>query len=122
MTILKRTIACEYSSFYVAGSRDVEIPIGGELRGIRSSTECINVSCLIFQAGDITVSLSDGGKTPNLTEPAFDGMLATPKGVVLLFDANMPEILSMKVPGRETRVRVWTNHPTEPDEIEIVLG
>lgn len=122
MTILKRTIGCEYSSFYVAGSTDVEIPIGGELRGIRSSAECINVSCLIFQAGDITVSLSDEDEALNPGQPAYDGMLATPKGLVLLFDANMPEILSMGVPGRETRVRVWTNHPTEPDEIEIVVG
>ncbi|PWK63574.1 hypothetical protein [Aminobacter sp. AP02] len=122
MTLHRRTVACEYSSFYVAGSRDVNIPIGGELRGIRSSAECINVSCLIFQSGDVNVSLADAGEAHSLAEPVFDGMLATPEGVVLLFDANMPEICSMKVPGRQTRVRVWTNHPTEPDEIEIVVG
>lgn len=122
MTINKRTIACEYSSFYVAGSRDVDIPIGGELRGIRPSVECINVSCLIFQSGDITVSLASADEAHSLAEPAYDGMLATPRGVVLLFDANMPEILSMSVPGREVRVRIWTNHPLEPDEIEIVVG
>lgn len=122
MTIHRRTIACEYSSFYVAGSRDVDIPIGGELRGIRSSAECINVSCLIFQNGDITVSLADADEAHSLAKPAYDGMLATPAGVVLLFDVNMPEILSITVPGRETRVRILTNHSTEPDEIEIVVG
>lgn len=96
--------------------------MGGEPRGIRASDECINVSCLIFQDGETSVSLGTADEPYSRVEPAYDGMLATPDKIVLLFDANMPEILSMGVPTRMTRVRVWTNHPTEPDKVDVVVG
>lgn len=31
-------------------------------------------------------------------------------------------LLRAEVPGHFTRVRVWTDHPTEPEHIVVVLG
>jgi hypothetical protein len=40
----------------------------------------------------------------------------------VLSDANMPEILSMEVPGARTRDRIWMNRPQYPDDVVIALG
>ena len=123
MTIKKAVVAPEYLSFYIAGKMDIHVPLDHDRRGIVASQECINVGCLYWNEGDTTITL---GPVDELALPAgppkFDGMLETPEHRVDLFDANMPEILSMEVPGVRTRVRIWTNHPTEPDDVVIALG
>lgn len=54
--------------------------------------------------------------------PGFDGVLDTPDYRFDLFDANMPEILSMEAPGARTRVRIWMNRPLCPDDAIVALG
>ncbi|AWC21897.1 hypothetical protein CO731_01351 [Aminobacter sp. MSH1] len=122
MTVLDRRIAPEYASFYIAGSRKVEVPIGGEPRTVRASRDCINMSCLNSQDGDTVVFLGWADDLGRLEKPIHDGVLNTNSGVVIVFDANMPEILSMAVPTPETRVRIWANRLLEPDRIQIGLG
>ncbi|CAI2932665.1 conserved protein of unknown function [Aminobacter niigataensis] len=122
MAVLVRRISPEYASFYIAGSRRVEVPIGGELRTVRASRDCINMGCLHAQEGDTLVFLGWATDLARSGKPTYDGLLNTPSGLVLLFDANMPEILSMAVPTPETRVRIWANRWLEPDRVHIGLG
>lgn len=122
MAILARRIAPEYASFYIAGSRKVAVPIGGEPRTVRASGDCINMGCLNAQDGDTSVFLAWAAELARSNEPNYDGLLNTQSGLVLLFDVNMPEILSMAVPTSETRVRIWANRLLEPDRIHIGLG
>lgn len=122
MTLQIRKIAPEYLSFYIAGSRDVEIPLDMERRGIVASGECLNIPCLYWNDGDTTVTLGYAAEVPETRPADFDGILKTPDKTLVLFDANMPEIMRMSLPSRKTRVRVWINHPTEPDEVIIALG
>ncbi|MBT1157682.1 hypothetical protein J1C56_18980 [Aminobacter anthyllidis] len=122
MPILYRRIAPEYCSFYIAGSRNVEVPIGGELRTVRASRDCLNVSCLYAQNGDTAVFLGRAVDVERPEKPIYDGMLNTQSSLVIIFDANMPEIMSMQVTTVETRVRIWVNRLLEPDKIQIGLG
>lgn len=122
MTILSRRIAPEYAGFYIAGTRSVEVPIGGEPRTVRASEDCINMGCLNAQDGDTVVFLGLAAELVRSDKPIYDGLLNTQSGLVLLFDSNMPEILSMAVPTFETRVRIWVNRLLEPDRVQIGLG
>lgn len=122
MTVLDRRIAPEYASFYIAGSRKVEVPIGGEPTTVRASKDCINMGCLNAQDGDTLVFLGWATELARSDKPIYDGLLNTQGGLVLLLDANMPEILSMTVPTPETRVRIWANRLLEPDKVHIGLG
>jgi hypothetical protein len=54
--------------------------------------------------------------------PAFDGNLKTPSETVVVTVVGGHTILDEAVAGRDVRVRVWTNHPSEPDEVIIGLG
>ena len=55
------------------------------------------------------------------SRPAFDGNLETPSGVVTITFVGGRQVLREPVSGRNARVRVWTNHPNEPDEVIIGL-
>lgn len=123
MTIRKIAIAPEYVSFYITGADNVIVPLDHDSVGIVATKDCINVSCLYWNEGDTSITLGPFEElAPQPAPPKFDGVLATPEHRVFLFDANIPEILSMDVPETRTRVRIWTNHKTEPDDVIIALG
>jgi hypothetical protein len=123
MTVKNVTVAPEYLSFYITGKRDIHVPLDHDRRSIVASSECINVGCLYWNEGDTTITLGPFEElAPQAKPPKFDGVLETPEHRLDVFDANFPEILSMEVPGLRTRVRIWTNHPTEPDDVVIALG
>jgi len=46
----------------------------------------------------------------------------TPNRRVILLDANDDDIATVPVPGLVTRIRIWINHPTEPDEVTIAIA
>ena len=54
--------------------------------------------------------------------PDFDDLLETSTQEVILTDANGTEYAKASVPDLLTRVRIWINHPTEPDKVVIGLG
>jgi hypothetical protein len=123
MTVNKISVAPEYLSFYIAGVDDITVPLDHDGIGIVASGQCINVSCLYWNEGDTTITLGPFEELPTRAErPRFDGSLDTPEYRVVLSDANMPEILSMEVPGTKTRVRIWMNRPQYPDDVVIALG
>lgn len=116
-------VAPEYNSFYVAGGENVEIPLDHDGQSIVGTAECINIGCLYWNEGDTRITLGPAEELPLRSDkPRFDGTLKTPERRIIVFDVHMPEILSMDVSGTETRVRVWTNHPSEPDEVTIAVG
>lgn len=81
------------------------------------------VPALYWNVGDTAITVGPYSELPETPgNPDYDGMLATPERKVLLFDVELPDILSMTVPETETRIRIWINHPTEPDQVVIGLG
>lgn len=118
----KATVAPEYCSFYIAGVRNVSIPFDADGNGLAATQTCINVGCLYWNDGDTTIVLGPIDEVARPGAPSFDGILETPDRVILLFDANLPDIMHAAVPDRRTRVRIWKNHKTEPDEVVIGFG
>jgi hypothetical protein len=53
--------------------------------------------------------------------PAFDGQLETPNCAVVVSTVERELLLSENVPTKRTRVRIWVNHPTEPDKVIVGL-
>ncbi|WP_168168935.1 hypothetical protein [Shinella sp. HZN7] len=56
------------------------------------------------------------------TPPTFDGFLDTPDKRLVFFDANEPEFASVSVPPVKTRIRIWIDHPREPENAVIAFG
>ena len=121
MTVERRIIAPRYNSVYLAGWEDVIVPLDLDYGRIAASPVCVNIPCLYWNDGDTTVSLGPSSKVDPGRNPDFEGYLRTPDRSVRLFDANDPDIMHMSVASTRTRVRIWTNHPNEPDDIQIGL-
>lgn len=76
----------------------------------------------MFMDGETRVTLGDAVAVNAIDPPAFDGILDTPSHTVILSTVEHKTILHSAVPNIQTRVRIWTNHPTEPDQVLIGLG
>jgi hypothetical protein len=89
---------------------------------ILSTPSRISVGCLMFADGETEVTLGTSDEVDPGEPPAFDATLETPSHAVVVWTVEDEMVLSAKVPDAETRVRIWVNHPTEPDKVIIGLG
>ena len=122
MSAVSKLIRLEYNSFYVAGSRNVHVPTPRAGQHYLASTDCINVGCRMWHDGEIRIDLGGMDDVVPTGKPRLDVMIKTPNRELVLFDANHPELARWPVERHDTRVRVWTNHETEPDFVQIIVG
>ena len=113
----KIRIAPPYSLLFIADEPTDMIPREYPISATRF---CITFSCLMFQDGETEVAL---GRPLNTNRrPAFDGFLETPNRKVVVWTNEWDKVLETSVPTSRTRIRIWTNHPTEPDDVHIGVG
>jgi hypothetical protein len=87
---------------------------------IWSTESCIIIACLSFMDGETELTVSDEGTPPGA--PAFEGMLKTPSKVIEVFTSENETLMLCEVASLSTRIRVWTDHPSEPEHIFVALG
>jgi hypothetical protein len=91
----------------------------GEL--IASTPSCIAVGCMSDSNGKTEVTLGTGREFHPRGAPAFDGELETASRVVGICTVFHEPVLQTAVSNPTTRVRVWVNHPSEPDEVIVAV-
>ncbi len=106
-----------------------EDPSGGKSPEIESSEisiwstrSCIIIGCLSFVDGETELIVSDSPSDVASTTTAFDGVLDTPSRVIEVSTSEGKILACHDVRSHFTRVRAWTDHPTEPEHILVVLG
>ena len=123
VTISSTSVLLIDFSFYITGVDGVRVPVDHDGDGVTANDDCINVSALPWNEGETAITLGASAEFGPKDEPhRFDGLLNTPLRRLVLFDANVPPILSMDVPGKRTRVRIWTNRRLCPDQVIIAVG
>jgi hypothetical protein len=111
-----------HSLFVISGSIAAPVPEITRTPVVWHNSFCVVVGCRSSQDGETILSLlSDGEKTP-LAQPAFDGMIETPQKMVFVSTSERDRLGQIHVASMTTRVRVWINHPVEPDTIHIAMG
>ena len=120
--IQEQIISPEYLSIYVSGPEPVTIPVDHDYRRLIATDKCINIPCRYWNEGDTRVQFGASSDVKRTDAPRFEGIIKTPGRKVMVYDANIPEIFSMAVPTELTRIRVWTNDVSEPDDILIAVG
>lgn len=121
--ISSTSVLLDCCGFYITGVDGVRVPIDHDGDGVTANDDCINVSALPRNVGETAITLGASGEIgPKDEPPRLDGLLNTPLHRLVLFDATLPQILSMDVPGKRTRVRIWTNRPLCPDQVIIAVG
>lgn len=99
-----------------------EIPASMSGSSVASTDSCIAVGCRSDVDGDTEFTL---GQIPDVDPghpPVFQGQLRTPNLKVVFRTVAGQTILETPVARRETTVRVWTNDPSEPDQVIVGVG
>ena len=89
---------------------------------IWSAPSCIIVGCLAFMDGSTQVVLGDGSEVDPGDHASFDDMLFIPAGAVAIKTVEGDTLLQQQVRNTRVRVRIWTNHPTEPNQVIVGLS
>jgi hypothetical protein len=88
--------------------------------GIAATPSCIGVGCLMFLDGETKVTL--GRSAPKWWSSGVRRISRYAASQGGRMDHRVDKLLEASVPTTRTRIRVWTNHPTEPDDIYIGVG
>jgi|SRR5262249_15346038 hypothetical protein len=89
---------------------------------VLATSSCISVGCLTFADGATEITLGPAGEVNAGASPAFDGELETPNQAVMVSTVEWESLLEERVPSAITRIRIWINHPIEPDKVTIGWG
>lgn len=87
---------------------------------VAATNSCVAVGTLSEVEGETLISLSDERLEKRDRPPVFDGVLSTPSKRLSVCSVLDEPLMSLDVPGLETRVQVWANDDLEPNEIRIV--
>jgi hypothetical protein len=109
------------SMFFFQDSGGGKYPeIDQRLLRIWATESCVIVATLAFMDGETELIVSDEDTPPSA--PAFEAMLKTPSKVIEVFTSENETLMLCDVPNTSTRVRVWGDHPSEPEHIFVALG
>ncbi|WP_432346196.1 hypothetical protein WMC41_21115 [Shinella yambaruensis] len=122
MAILHFSIAPEYNSVYLASRPIPDVSHNFREKTIPSTPDCISIPCTYWNDGDTSFSVGEASEITMSTPPTFDGFLDTPDKRLVFFGANEPEFASVSVPTVKTRIRIWIDHPREPENVVIAFG
>jgi hypothetical protein len=84
-----------------------------------ATPSCIAIGCLNPDDGDTEVTLGAAHEVDPGRRPVFDNKLATPDRNVIVSTAEHETVLKARVKNISTRIRIWTNHPSEPDRVIV---
>jgi hypothetical protein len=102
------------------GGGEVPASMGGSL--VVSTDSCIAVGCRSDVDGDTQFTLGETHDVDPGGHPIFRGLLKTPNRRVALVSVIGQVILEAAVLQQQTIVRVWVNHPSEPDHVIVGIG
>jgi hypothetical protein len=128
----KITIAPPHSIFFISDP-DIEVvpKIDGRTPTIWATSSCLVIGCLMFQDGTTDLTLLAGEEADRGAvrlagdrefDRVFDGMLQSPGKRLVVSTSEKQVLLKLAVPAANSRIRVWTNHPTEPEKIVVLVN
>ena len=93
-----------------------------EMQGslVASTPTCIAIGCMSDYNGETEVRVGAAREVGSSKPPAFEGDLNSPSRAVAFWTID-GTVLEAPVQHARTRVRIWLNHPSEPDEVVIGL-
>ena len=82
---------------------------------------CVAVGTISEFEGETSICLTDDAAARVPSQAAvFDGVLDTPSKRISVCSVLNEALMALDVPQPKTRVQIWINDGSEPDEIQIV--
>jgi hypothetical protein len=123
MTTSSIKVAPPNSMFLISDAqRGFAADVSRSIPAIAATDTCIAVGSLAEMDGETKITIGPADEVDPGGHPTFDGALATPTRTVVVFTIEWKKLLEARVSSLQTRVRIWTNHPNEPDDVVIGLA
>lgn len=117
------TLAPANSLVFIHGPVGWVSPLPMKGRPVWSTPSCIASVCYPEIDGPTKIVLGAGDEVAMPATAAFDGMLDTPHGLVVVTTvADDRPVLSCEVRTKLTRVRIWHSNPNWPEIVTIGLN
>jgi hypothetical protein len=72
--------------------------------------------------GKTEITMGSAGEVDPGQKPDFDSAIATPTRTIVVSTVELKTVLEASVPTLQTRIRIWTNRPKEPDKVIVGTG
>lgn len=119
MAIVTVKVAPPNSVVLVSDVNGGEIPktMGGSL--VSATNTCVAVGCLSEDDGQTQFTLAPFAEVRRADEPLYEGVILTPGRLVVICSVLGQRLLELPVPRESTKVRIWGNDGSEPDDVVI---
>jgi hypothetical protein len=97
------------------------VPDAMDNKLVLATESCIAVGCRSESDGPTELHLARSREIMPHDALVFDGQILTPSKKLSICSIMNEELLSTEVAATTTHVRVFANHPTEPDRILVVF-
>lgn len=99
-----------------------EVPTDMNGQGVAATPSCVVIGTLMAADGETSVTLTDEPLPKNHgLMNVFEGSVATPSLKLSVYSTHRVVIIEAKVPTTQTRIEIWVNEETEPNDIRIVV-
>ncbi|MBB3344740.1 hypothetical protein [Luteimonas sp. RC10] len=119
---MKESVALspQNSLILVMGHELGEIPdyFGSEL--VAATGSCLAIGTLAAPDGETAITFADSTEDIEGVELVYDGVLSTPNKEVAVCDVLGEKLIVMPSAASFTRIKIFANDLTEPDQIVIV--
>jgi len=122
LTKISKKVRPVNSLIFISDKAGGNVPLWEENKQILATNSCVSVACYPEQDGPTEVILGTADEVDPGYQPSFDGLVATPSGVLSVQGVIHDTILAITVDSRATRVRIWPNHPRWADRIIVGIG
>lgn len=86
---------------------------------IAATDTCVAIGCLSECDGETEISLRSLAELAMDADPNFTGSLLVPTNRLAVRDIYGSILIEAPVAGSSVQLKIWTNHPSEPDRIII---
>ena len=99
-----------------------KIPATMQNRLVAATDSCVAVGCRQMHDGPTEIHFDPAGGASPQGELVFEGDLHTPSRELSVCSVTNEKLVFASVKESRTRVRVFANHPSEPDCIYVIFG
>ena len=117
---VETTIAPKNSVILLMGSKRAEIPASLQGNLVASTSSCIAIGTLSESEGSTRIILTREASTsdrPKLL--GFEGTLLAPSLTLAVYSVELEPLLEIDVRSERPHIRVFVDHPSEPEVVEI---
>jgi hypothetical protein len=111
------------NSLLLIGDPAGEPPKSMSGKGVAATTSLVAVGTLYEGDGTTSVRIVGNADVGHTLPPllAFEGTLVLPSSILAITNVNGERYVERPVLTPSTRVQVWVNHSSDPDEICVVV-